>query len=90
MTAIIDPSFGSVDLWRDVIKNNRALRCAVFTIESDETWLPRILVDAGFFPSGGEVKRNRPDLWRDSRPFDGCELSWADIEIVPMGWRWTE
>jgi len=34
------------------------------TIWTEERFLPRILVQLGWFPSTSEVKRNRPDLFR--------------------------
>ena len=39
----------------------------VFT--NDETFLPRVLVKFGFFPSTSQVKKNRPDLWCDAEDF---------------------
>lgn len=83
MTRIIEPSFCTVGVWRDVVRNNARIHHIVFRIQSDENWLPHILTEAGFFPSGSELKRNRPDLWRDRERFDVVNLQWAQIEITP-------
>jgi hypothetical protein len=67
---------------RDIVKNNSTCNFVTFLIRTDETWLPLILSQMGFFDSNGEVKRNRSDLWRDLVPGEIVELSWADIKIV--------
>lgn len=74
-----------VETWRGVVKSNPGTR-AQLNMQTDKTWLPHALVEAGFFKSGGEVKRNRPDLWRDVTPVDFFETDWADVDVV----RWTE
>lgn len=79
---IISPWFCDVDTWRDVVKNNRPIDHIAFEIQTDETWLPRVMVDAGFFPSGSELKRNQPKLWRDLVPGEIVSLSWAEIRIT--------
>lgn len=43
----------------------------------DETFLPRILVLAGIVPSTSEVKRNRPDLWRNVPEGQFTEVKWG-------------
>jgi hypothetical protein len=37
-------------------------------LSTDATWLPHELVEAGFFLSGAELRRNQPRLWRDLQP----------------------
>ena len=88
-TQIIFPTFCDVDTWRNVIKNNHfpdGRKWAHFIIESDETMIGKTLVEAGFFSSTSEVKRNQPDLFKRTRqePFETVVLSWAVILIVPL------
>lgn len=35
------------------------------TLKTEERFLPRILVQLGWFASSSEVKRNRPDLFKE-------------------------
>lgn len=85
---ITDPNVSEiVQGWRTVHKNNKAgiphLFFEVSADQTDERFLPRILVGLGFFESTSQVKKNRPDLWRDAE-FEICErvkLSWATLEI---------
>lgn len=44
------------------------------TIRTDENFLPRILVELGWFPSTSEVKRNRPDLFKEFNSPDFQEI----------------
>lgn len=44
---------------------------------TEETFLPRILVEIGFFKSNSEVRRNRPDLV--------LELSKIDFIFIKVG-----
>lgn len=81
-TAIFHPTFLDVDGWRDVQKRNQSIKKIGFGLITDETWLPLVLVQAGFFPSNGQVKKNQPKLWRDVVPGEVVELSWASIKIV--------
>lgn len=39
--------------------------CEVIDLFTEERFLPKILVEIGFFKSNGEVRRNRPDLVRE-------------------------
>jgi hypothetical protein len=72
----------AVGTMRDVVRNNARIEAALFDVETDETWLPAVLVQAGFFPSNSEVKKNQPSLWRDVlRPLDVVRLSWAEIAV---------
>lgn len=80
-TRILEPSFGPVDLWRDVSRNNQEAGRIGFLIASTHSWLPQILNDAGFFPSNSEVKRNRPDLWRDAVDGEVVKVGFALIRI---------
>ena len=83
MTAVVDPTFLSVDDWRRVVKNNREIASVHFDVRSDASWLPHVLVEAGFFTSGSQIKKNRPDLWRDREDYDVVDLPWAEIEVWP-------
>lgn len=83
-TTMIWPDFLEVEDWRQIVKNNRRISFITFVLWTNETWLPLILSQAGFFPSNGEVKKNRPDFWRDVNP-DGEEIAigkWANIRII--------
>lgn len=84
-TEIIFPEANSVDSWRAVMKNNPILqrqgKLAHFILHTNETWLPNVLVQAGFFPSGNMVKKNQPILWRDLIHGENVRLSWANILI---------
>jgi hypothetical protein len=81
---IVDPTFLDVPGWRQVVKRNRDIRCVHFDVRSDKTWLPHILVEDGFFQSASQIKKNRPDLWRDREEWDVVDLDWAEIEIWPL------
>lgn len=82
-TEVISPRFGreSIAVARDIVKNNSKIVGANVVLHTSETWLPAILSQVGFFTSNGEVKRNRPDFWRDAIDKEIVELSWARIEI---------
>ena len=77
----------AVDDARRIVKNNAQIECVWFDVESDETWLPLILSQLGFFPSNSDVKRNRPDLWRDRFEHDFVKLQWAEVWIEPIAFR---
>lgn len=81
---IISPKWGknSVDIGRDIVKNNRAIQSVDFVIHSNDKWLPQILTDAGFFPSNSEMKRNRPDLWIEISGTIEINLKWANILVT--------
>lgn len=40
----------------------------------EETFLPKILVKHGFFKSTSQLRKNRPDLWRELNKVDFEEL----------------
>lgn len=82
-TIRVQPENLSVETWRAVVKNNRGFHIN-FELESDETWLPKILSEAGFFPSNSEVRKNRKDLWRDREYIDVVKLKWATIKVFPL------
>lgn len=44
------------------------------TVFESETFLPRILVKYGLFKSTSQIKKNRPDLWRDLTEPEFTEL----------------
>lgn len=78
---IVSPHFLTVDDWRGIVRNNERIHHVEFVISSEETFLPRILVDTGFFPSTSQVRKNRADLWRDRKPLDDINLQWCKIEV---------
>ena len=47
------------------------------TLKTDERFLPRVLVQLGWFSSTSEVKRNRPDL------FEECNM--PDFQEIRIG-----
>ena len=69
-----------IDTARHIVQNNPTVKLtALIRLETDVTWLPHALVEAGFFPSGSEVKRNRKDLWRDLVSGETIKLKWAEV-----------
>ena len=71
------------DCCRDIVNRNDPIDHCLLTIETDETWLPAALAQTGFFASNGQVKKNRPDFWRDLIPGEIIKIGkWAVIEIV--------
>lgn len=88
-TTQIFPGFCDVDTWRNVMKNNSILKhegkVVHFVLHTNGTWLPTILVEAGFFPSGNRVKKNQPALWRDAVHGEQIRLSWAHIKVFIHG-----
>jgi hypothetical protein len=83
LTTRVFPTFLSVDDWRAVVKNNADIGRIHFDLRSARTWIPHILVDAGFFKSGSQIRKNRPDLMRDREEYDVVDLDWAEIEVWP-------
>lgn len=79
-TKVIQPKF-DIDTARDIVKNNSRVIGVNVVLHTSEKWLPLILSQAGFFPSNGEVKRNRPDLWREVSHGEVVSLKWAEIRV---------
>lgn len=73
---------GTIHVWHTTVKNNDSIVGIDFVLHTSEAWLPLVLSQAGFFPSNGEVKRNRPDLWREVQHGETVKLKWARISIV--------
>ncbi|MFW6029731.1 MAG: hypothetical protein ACOCRO_05700 [Halanaerobiales bacterium] len=46
------------------------------TVKDEELFLPKLLKNYGFFKSTSEVRKNRPDLWKELKP-----LSIESIQI---------
>jgi hypothetical protein len=42
--------------------------------ENEEVFIPRILKKYGFFKSTSQVKKNRPDLWREVKDLEMIKL----------------
>lgn len=89
-TVIAQPSFLEIEDWRDVVKNNGEVRSIEFVLVTDETWLPLILVQAGFFTSNSEVKKNRSDLWRDAVHQEWIKMKWCKIHIHQVSFKLDE
>lgn len=51
----------------------------VTAYENEEVFLPRILKKYGFFKSTNQVRKNRPDLWR--------EVNFPEFSILEIGHR---
>jgi hypothetical protein len=83
-TTQVSPLFG-VDTARDIVKNNERIVGVDFILHTDETWLPLVLSQIGFFTSNGEVKRNKPEFWRDVVHGETINLSWARVMICVHG-----
>lgn len=47
------------------------------TLFTEERFLPRIMVEAGIVKSTSEVRRNRPDLWRNLDKLDFFQVKWG-------------
>lgn len=54
-----------------------ALNESEVTLLTEERFLPRILVEAGIVKSTSEVRRNRPDLWRELNELDFFQVKWG-------------
>lgn len=80
-SCIISPK-GDLENWRKIVQNNDCVVGIDFVLHTSETWLPLVLSQTGFFPSNGEVKRNRPDLWRNVIQGEIIKLKWARIRIA--------
>ena len=74
----------NVPLIRQVLKNNPSLPFYNDIIYSDVVFLPHLLVELGLFDSTSEVKRNRPDLWREKHPIDFIEVNRIRLIIKPL------
>ena len=73
----------TVSICRDIVKNNRAVLHVVLELDTEgEKWLPQVLTDHGFFPSNGQVRKNRPDLWRELESgVTTISFPWAFIHV---------
>lgn len=75
-----DPATG-----RDIVKNNSSIKCLHFIVHTNIHWLPEVLAELGFFPSGNQVKKNRPDLWRDVVHGEIVKLKWVEVLVCLHG-----
>jgi hypothetical protein len=78
----VQPDFCTPDTWRAWVKNNQDIECVLIAIETEDTWLPKVLSEHGFFVSNSQVKKNRPDLWRDLVPDETITLGWCEISLT--------
>jgi hypothetical protein len=80
MTKLIDNIFDSLadnkamELSRNITKSNQGMY-AHYNVLTSEIFLPNVLVYLGLFPSNSQVKKNRLDLWRDTK----------DNEVIQIG-----
>lgn len=47
------------------------------TLFTNERFLPRILVETGIAKSTTEVRKNRPDLWKELTDVDFMRVKWG-------------
>lgn len=86
---ISDPNIKNiVEAARTTVKVNKSWLHRLFfeinCFEVEERFVPRLLVQAGFFESTSQVKKNQPGLWIEVSDETICEritLSWANIEF---------
>ena len=82
-STVIQPDFCDPDTWRDWVKRNSAIKGVNIIIHTNETWMPLVLSQTGFFVSNGQVKKNRPDLWRDVEHGEEIVINnWAFIRVL--------
>lgn len=48
---------------------------------TNETFLPKILVEIGVAPSVSEVRRNKKDFVKNLEPYDYLEIKWGKRKI---------
>lgn len=74
----------SLSLCRSIIKNNVGLRFYPIYVDMYyETFIPNILVFNRLFFSNSEVKRNRPDLFRNF--IEGEKIKVGKLELILEG-----
>lgn len=47
------------------------------TYYTEETFLPRIMIELGIVKSVSEVRRNKPDLVKELNDYDYLEIKWG-------------
>ena len=67
-TEVTAPTPMNTKLIRQILQNNPSLSYNGQVTECDK-FIPHLLVGLGMFPSTSEVRRNRPDLWREKAPY---------------------
>jgi hypothetical protein len=72
-------------LYRKIVQNNGISHLNA-EISTDETFLPRILVNLGLFPSVNQVRKNRPKYFRDVAFCETVKVGRFNIQI----WADTE
>ena len=63
----------AIALSRACVKNNQGMY-AHYGVATTEKFLPHVLVYLGLFVSTSQVRKNRPDLWRDVRNNEVVEV----------------
>lgn len=61
-------SDGTIEDWQNEFKD---------TLFTEERFLPRLLVAAGVAKSTSEVKRNKPELFKELNELDFLEIKWG-------------
>lgn len=81
------PNWGpdTISSVRDVVRNNERVYGIDITILTDETWLPLVLSQVGLFASNSEVRRNRPELWRDVQKNETIKFQWGTATVIGGG-----
>lgn len=54
------------------------------TYYTEERFLPKILVECGFYPSLSEIRKNRPDLWISLDKVDFIDK----LKVRKKAWVW--
>lgn len=65
MNIVLSPDICAPNIWRAWAKNNADIEFVPVIVAASDDWLPTILVDIGLFASANQVKKRRPDLWRE-------------------------
>lgn len=76
----VSPDF-DISVCRGIVHNNERIAYIKIEVETSEAWLPLVLSTLGFFESNGQVKKNRPDLWRELEGNAIIDFPWCEVFI---------
>lgn len=60
----------NVVVGKPIVKTSEIFQDEEIELITEERFLPKILVQLGIFKSNGEVKRNRPELFKELNDLD--------------------
>lgn len=69
-----------MSLFRRIMQNN-GISHMNLEVETTEVFLPRVLVVLGLFPSANQVRKNKPDYFRDVVPGETVKVGRLNIRI---------